>query len=159
MTFEIRTMQDNEAPIVAGMVHGLARDLNLNIVPALTGNVLLESLDLVDVVVAAEAGKLLGACLSLMTFSTFRGAKGIYVVDLFVDGTARNRNIGEALLRETARWGKVRGAKFVKLEVDLTNAGGARFYERLGFKKKLEDRLFILEQDDLNYFIAERDTP
>ena len=62
-------------------------------------------------------------------------------------------------LRETARRGKVRGAKFVKLEVDLTNAGGARFYERLGFKKKLEDRLFILEQDGLNYFIAERDTP
>ncbi len=53
----------------------------------------------------------------------------------------------------------MRGAKFVKLEVDLTNAGGARFYERLGFKKKLEDRLFILEQDGLNYFIAERDTP
>ena len=57
------------------------------------------------------------------------------------------------------RRGKVRGAKFVKLEVDLTNAGGARFYERLGFKKKLEDRLFILEQDGLNNFIAERVTP
>ena len=83
----------------------------------------------------------------------------VRVVDLFVDAAARNRNIGEALLRETARRGKVRGAKFVKLEVDLTNAGGARFYERLGFKKKLEDRLFILEQDGLNYFIAERDTP
>ena len=159
MTFEIRTMQDNEAQIVAGMVHGLARDLSLNVNPALTGQILLESLDLVNVVVAAEAGKLLGACLSLMTFSTFRGAKGIYVVDLFVDAAARNRNIGEALLRETARRGKVRGAKFVKLEVDLTNAGGARFYERLGFKKKLEDRLFILEQDGLNYFIAERDIP
>jgi ribosomal protein S18 acetylase RimI-like enzyme len=159
MTFEVRTMQDNEAQIVAGMVHGLARDLNLNIVPALTGNVLLESLDLVNIVVAEERGKLLGACLSLMTFSTFRGAKGIYVVDLFVDAAARNRNIGEALLRETARRGKVRGAKFVKLEVDLTNAGGARFYERLGFKKKLEDRLFVLEQDGLNYFIAERDIP
>ena len=59
MTFEVRTMQDNEAPIVAGMVHGLARDLNLNLVPHLTGNILLESLDLVNVVVAAEAGKLL----------------------------------------------------------------------------------------------------
>ncbi len=159
MTFEIRTMQDNEAPVVAGMVHGLARDLSLNVNPALTGQILLESLDLVNVVVAEERGKLLGACLSLMTFSTFRGSKGVYVVDLFVDGAERNRNIGEALLRETARRGKVRGAKFVKLEVDLTNAGGARFYERLGFKKKLEDRLFVLEQDGLNYFIAERDPP
>ncbi len=159
MTFEIRTMQDNEAQVVADMVHGLARDTNLGIVPALSGNILRENLDLVHVVVAAEAGRLLGACLSLMTFSTFRGAKGIYVVDLFVDAAARNRNIGEALLREAVRRGKVRGARFVKLEVDLTNAGGARFYERLGFKKKLEDRLFVLEQDGLNYFIAERDTP
>ena len=159
MSFEVRTMQDNEAQTVADMVHGLARDLNLNIVPVLTANILLESRDLVNVVVAAEAGRLLGACLSLMTFSTFRAAKGVYVVDLFVVATARNRNVGEALLRETARRGKVRGARFVKLEVDLTNAGGARFYERLGFKKKLEDRLFVLEQDSLNYFIAERDTP
>jgi ribosomal protein S18 acetylase RimI-like enzyme len=159
MTFEIRTMQDNEAKVVADMVHGLARDLNLNIVPALTGKALLESLDLVNVVVAAEEGKLLGACLSLMTFSTFRGSKGVYIVDLFVDAVARNRNIGEALLRETARRAKVRGARFIKLEVDMTNVGGARFYERLGFKKKLEDRLFILEQDGLNYFIAERNIP
>ena len=77
--------------------------------------------------------------------------------DLLDEGFVRA--FGEALLRETARRGKVRGAKFVKLEVDLTNGGGARFYERLGFKKKLEDRLFILEQDGLNYFIAERETP
>ena len=46
MSFEIRTMQDNEVQIVADMVHGLARDLRLNVVPALTGKVLLESLDL-----------------------------------------------------------------------------------------------------------------
>ena len=156
MSFEIRNMQDNEAQIVADMVHGLARDLRLKVVPTLTGNALLESLDLVNVVVAAEAGKLLGACLWLMTFSTFRGTKGVYVVDLFVEASARNRNIGEALLRETARRGKVRGARFIKLEVDVTNPGGARFYERLGFTKKPEDRLFILEQDGLNDLIAER---
>ena len=155
MSFEIRNMQDNEAQIVADMVHGLARDLRLKAVPELTGKSLLESLDLVNVVVAAEAGKLLGACLWLMTFSTFRGAKGVYIVDLFVEAGARNRNIGEALLRETARRGKVRGARFIKLEVDVTNPGGARFYERLGFKVKPEDRLFILEQDGLNQFIAE----
>ena len=155
MSFEIRNMQDNEAQIVAGMVHGLARDLRLKVVPTLTGAALLESLDLVNVVVAAEERKLLGACLSLMTFSTFRGAKGVYIVDLFVEASARNRNIGEALLRETARRAKVRGARFIKLEVDVTNPGGARFYERLGFKVKPEDRLFILEQDGLNQFIAE----
>ncbi len=156
MSFQIRDMAEDEAQAVADMVHGLARDLELDVKPLLTGRKLLDARDLVNVVVAAEEGKLLGACLSLMTFSTFRAAKGVYVVDLFVEAAARNRSIGLALLRETARRGKTRGAQFVKLEVDHTNEGGARFYERLGFTKKPEDRLFVLEQGGLNDFISER---
>ncbi len=98
---------------------------------------------------------LLGACLSLMTFSTFRAAKGMYVVDLFVNATARNRNIGHKLLQAAARSAVAKGATFIKLEVDVTNEGGARFYERIGFKKKPEDRLFILDQDGLTNFTGE----
>jgi len=145
----IRDMWEHEADIVAGMVHGLARDLALGVVPDLTGARLLAARDLVNVVVAAEDDRLLGACLSLMTFSTFRASKGVYVVDLFVDGAARNRNIGLALLKESACRALAKGATFIKLEVDISNEGGARFYERIGFKRKNEDRLLILEQDDL----------
>ncbi len=154
MSLEIRAMADHEAQGVADMVHGLARDLALGVVPNLTGAKLVEARELVNVVVASEQGKLLGACLYLMTYSTFRAAKGMYVVDLFIVATARNRNIGLALLKEASRIASHNGAKFIKLEVDHANEGGARFYERLGFKKKLEDRLFILEQDGLNKFIT-----
>jgi ribosomal protein S18 acetylase RimI-like enzyme len=152
----IRDMADGEAETVAHMVHGLARDLALNLIPNLTGPKLLAARDLVNVVVAEENGKLLGACLSLMTFSTFRAAKGLYVVDLFVDAEARNRNVGLALLKQSARRAVAKGAAFIKLEVDVTNEGGARFYERIGFKKKHEDRLFVLEQDGLNNFTREK---
>ena len=88
----IRDMADGEAQAVADMVHGLARDLALKVIPNITARKLLDACDLVNVVVAAENDRLLGACLSLMTFSTFRGTKGMYVVDLFVDKAARNRN-------------------------------------------------------------------
>ena len=159
MSFEIRNMQDNEAQIVADMVHGLARDLRLKITPELTGKSLLESLDLVNVVVAAEARKLLGACLWLMTFSTFRGAKGVYIVDLFVESTARGRNVGLLLLKDAARRGIARGAHFIKLEVNHTNDGAARFYERLGFKRRDEDRLFVLEHDMLATLVKQREEP
>ena len=152
----IRDMADGEADAVADMVHGLARDLALDVIPQLTGAKLRAARDLVNVVVAEENGKLLGACLSLMTFSTFRAAKGMYVVDLFVDAAARNRNIGLALLKQSAQRAVAKGATFIKLEVDVTNEGGARFYERIGFKKKHEDRLFILEQDGLNNFTREK---
>ena len=82
-----------------------------------------------------------------MTFSTWRGAPGLYVVDLFVLPEARGHNVGLDLLRCSAQRFAARGAQFIKLEVDETNLGAERFYARLGFTKKAEDRLHILEQD------------
>jgi ribosomal protein S18 acetylase RimI-like enzyme len=48
----------------------------------------------------------------------------------------------------------LRGAEFIKLEVDETNAGAQRFYARLGFVKKTEDRLHVLEQDKFTALIS-----
>ena len=70
---------------------------------------------------------------------------------------ARGRNIGRDLLRRQARKFEARGARFIKLEVDESNTGAARFYARLGFRKKIEDRLHILEQDELQDFISTGD--
>ena len=153
MSLDIREMQAAEAEAVAQMVQGLADHVGLGIVTGLTGAKLIAARDLIDVVVAREGERLLGACLSLMTFSTWRGQRGLYVVDLFVNPEARGRNVGLKLLRLAASRGRDRGAQFIKLEVDTGNDGAARFYDRLGFKRKDEDRLFILEQDGLAAFL------
>lgn len=154
MSLALRPMRPDEGAEVAEMVRGLARYIGTDIVPKLTGETLRASADLIDVMVAEEGGRLIGACLGLMTFSTWRGAPGLYVVDLFVDPQARGRNVGLALLRASARRFAKRGAKFIKLEVDETNTGAQRFYARLGFAKKSEDRLHILEQDGLDQLIV-----
>lgn len=159
MTVRLRDMRPEEAGRIAAMVAGLARDVGAAVTPQITGEKLNAARDLVDVVVAEEDGAPLGAILTLMTFSTWRGVRGLYVVDLFVEGAARNRNVGLALLREAARRGRARGARFIKLEVDHTNLGAARFYKRLGFTRKEEDRLFVLEQDRLETFIADKELP
>lgn len=159
MTLTVRPMRGEEADAVANMVRSLARDVGVDVAPQVTGEGLRQAGDLVDVVVAEDGGVLLGACLGLMTYSTWRGARGLYVVDLFVDGAARGRQVGEKLLRESARRAAQRGARFIKLEVDETNGGAERFYARLGFAKKSADRLHILEQDRLAKFISgDRDT-
>ncbi len=149
-----RAMRPEEADAVAGMVRGLAEHIGTGFVPKLTGEKLARSMDLIDVVVAEEDGRLIGACLGLMTFSTWRGAPGLYVVDLFVLPEARGRNVGLALLRCSARRFAKRGAEFIKLEVDETNTGAERFYARLGFTKKTQDRLHVLEQDKLIKLIS-----
>ena len=157
MTLVIREMQDDDAVTVAALVRGLADHIGAGVIPKLTDESLLAARDLIDVVVAEEDRRMLGACLGLMTYSTWRGARGLYIVDLFVAPEARGRHIGERLLREAARRGSLRGAQFIKLEVDETNSGAERFYARLGFKKKTEDRLHILEQDRLDHFISSGD--
>ena len=154
MSLAVRPMRADEAEAVAGMVRGLAEHIGTDFVPALTGEKLRAAADLIDVVVADGGGRLIGACLGLMTFSTWRGAPGLYVVDLFVLPEARGRNVGLDLLRCSARRFAERGAEFIKLEVDETNAGAERFYARLGFNKKAEDRLHILEQDHFKEFVG-----
>jgi ribosomal protein S18 acetylase RimI-like enzyme len=67
---------------------------------------------------------------------------------------ARGRNIGQALLRASALPFAARGAQFIKLEVDEDNVGAGRLYVRLGFAKKTEDRLHVLEQDKFTALIS-----
>jgi ribosomal protein S18 acetylase RimI-like enzyme len=154
MSICIRPMRPEEVDAVAAMVRGLAEHIGTGFVPKLTGQKLAAAGDLIDVVVADDGGRLTGACLGLMTFSTWRGAPGLYVVDLFVLPEARGRGIGLVLLRALASRFAKRGAEFIKLEVDETNTGAERFYARLGFAKKTEDRLHIMEQDKLKAFIS-----
>lgn len=154
MSLVIRPMREAEAEAVADMVKGLALHVGTSFVPKLTGAGLVEAGDLIDVVVAEDACRLLGACLGLMTFSTWRGCRGLYVVDLFVAPEARGARLGERLLRESARRAAAKGARFIKLEVDTSNEGAERFYARLGFIQKPQDRLHILEQDRFEQFIA-----
>lgn len=152
MSVVIRSMEDNEADAVAQMVRELARDQGSDVIPKLTAAKLLAGRDLIDVVVAQEEAKLLGACLWLMTYSTWRARKGIYIVDLYVASEARNRRIGAKLMAEATTRGKARGARFIKLEVYPGNTGAARFYERHGFTR-MDDRLYILEGDLLDQLI------
>ena len=154
MSLVTRPMREDEADAVAGMVRAIAGHVGAATVPKLDAAKLRAAGDLIDTVVAEEDGRLVGACLGLMTYSTWRGARGLYVVDLFVSPEARGRNVGAALLRCSARRFAARGASFIKLEVDRTNEGAERFYARLGFAKKAEDRLHVMEQDKFAEFVS-----
>ena len=160
MSLTIREMTPQDAEAVVEMVKGLARHIGQPVMPRLTPENLNGARDLIDVVVAEEeGGSLLGACLGLMTYSTWRGAKGLYIVDLFVVPEARGRNTGLRLLVRAAKRAHAGGARFIKLEVDHLNAGAARFYARHGFACKNDERLFILESAGLESFITRKETP
>ncbi len=147
MSLGIRPMRDGEEDAVAVLIRQLPKDLGLRAIPKMTGQNLRDAKRLAHVTVADDAGLILGVCLWTMTYSSWRGCPGIYICDLYVLPHARGRKIGERLLHGTLRESQKMGAGFVKMEVDVVNDGAARFYERLGFLHKADDRIFILEPD------------
>lgn len=148
MSLGIRMMQAGEEDAVAVLIRQLPKDLGLDMTPKITGQNLRDAKGLAEVTVAVDAGLILGVCLWTMTFSSWRGGAGIYISDLYVLPHARGRKIGERLLRGTMQQAQKRGAIFIKMEVETNNESAARFYERLGFYHKVEDRIYILEPHD-----------
>lgn len=147
MGLRVRPMKIGEEDAVAVLIRQMPKDIGLDVVPLITGQNLRDCKDVADVTVVEDTGQILGVCLWTMTYSSWRGCRGIYISDLYVMPFARGKQMGEKLLVGTIREAKKRGAGFVKMEVDATNSNAARFYQRLRFKHKSDDQIFILEPD------------
>jgi ribosomal protein S18 acetylase RimI-like enzyme len=147
MSLGIRQMRAGEEEAVAVLLRRMPADIGISVVPKITGESLREAKDLAHVTIADDAGLILGVCLWCFTYSSWRGAKGIYISDLYVLEHARGRKVGEKLLRGVMVEATKQGACFIKMEVDETNMGAHRFYQRLGFVHKSEDQFHVLEPD------------
>lgn len=55
--------------------------------------------------------------------------------ELYVDETARNQKVGEALMQALKNEAKAHHCKTIKWTVAPWNDGGIRFYQRLGAKE------------------------
>ena len=102
----------------------------------------------IAILVAEDAGGLAGCLVHQDTFSTWRGANGVFVVDLFVSPDRRGEGIGLALLSWAACEGWARGARFMRLDVERDNLGALRLYERIGFRE-VDHAFLVLEEEGM----------
>lgn len=87
----------------------------------------------VDLSSSAEASSACaGFALFYPTYSTWRGAPGIYLEDLFVRPAHRGRGYGKRLLAELARETRRIGGERLEWSVLRWNEPSIRFYEGLG---------------------------
>ena len=98
-------------------------------------------------IVAARDGKVVAVMILYDEFSTWRGKKGVYVLDIFIAPTARGFGVGRRLIARAAEWGRSRGASYIRLSVDQENIYAVNFYEAIGFAEGSHDRVFILSGD------------
>jgi ribosomal protein S18 acetylase RimI-like enzyme len=90
------------------------------------------------------AGEPVGFALWYLTFSSWRGVQGIYLLDLFVRPEARGSGHGKALLTELARICVERGYERLEWSVLDWNEPSIAFYKSLGARPQDEWTVYRL---------------
>ena len=154
MTVKIRPAEPADVPVIAELIHALARFEKLESEVTMTEERLAENLfgrhRYAETLIAEEAGTPVGFALFFHNFSTFLALPGIYLEDLFVVPEHRGRGIGKALLKELARLAVERGCGRLEWAVLDWNREAIGFYERLGAKPNSEWTVYRLSGESLS---------
>jgi GNAT superfamily N-acetyltransferase len=132
----IRPATPQDVPTIARLIRSLAQYEKLSHEVFLDETALGEHLfgdrRYAEVLVAEEAGQVVGFALFFHNYSTFVGRPGIYLEDLFVEPDHRGHGHGKALLVELARIAVQRGCGRLEWAALDWNEPAIGFYRRLG---------------------------
>jgi GNAT superfamily N-acetyltransferase len=132
----IRPATAEDTPTVCRLIRGLAEYERLAHAVALDEERLRAHLfgprPFAEVLLAEEAGAVVGYALFFHSYSTFLGQPGVFLEDLFVEPAHRGKGHGKALLRALARLAVERGCGRLEWAVLNWNEPAIRFYEALG---------------------------
>jgi GNAT superfamily N-acetyltransferase len=156
----IRAAVEDDVPIVLALVHELAAyEREPKAVVATESDfrtALFGPSPRVHCLVACDsAGDVVGFAVYFVNFSTWLGAHGIYLEDLFVRPSARGGGHGRALLTELARIAVDRGYGRVEWAVLDWNTPAQGFYAGLGAVPMDEWTTWRLTGDSLRTLGAE----
>ncbi len=102
------------------------------VTPAMLAAQLGESPPPFECLIGELDGRPAGFALFFHNYSTWRGKRGIYLEDLFVEPALRGRGVGQALLARLAALARERDCARLEWAVLGWNAPAIGFYERLG---------------------------
>ncbi len=104
-------------------------------------NAIFES-DRQDILVADADGKVIGFSHVMMlkqkNVACLKPQTAVYIQDLDVLKSERNKGVGTLLVQASKEYGRKRGADFIRTQVFPKNADGIRFYERNGFREMMK---------------------
>ena len=132
----IRESTIDDVPAIAALIRALAEYERLAHEVVLDEARLAEHLfgerRYAEVLIAEDAGEVVGFALYFHNFSTFLGQPGIYLEDLFVVPGHRGAGHGKALLEQLARIAIERGCGRLEWAVLDWNEPSIAFYRSLG---------------------------
>jgi GNAT superfamily N-acetyltransferase len=149
----IRLATAADVPTICALIRALAEYERLTDQVSLDEERLREHLfgprPFAEVLLAEEAGQVVGFALFFHNYSTFLGKPGIYLEDLFVKPTHRSQGHGKALLQAVARLAVDRNCGRLEWTVLNWNEPAIRFYRSLGALPLDEWSIYRLTGDAL----------
>ena len=138
----VRAARSDDAELIVGFIRALAEYEKLlhevNVDAAAISAALFGQAPRAFCDIAEKDGAPVGFALWFYTFSTFEGAHGLYLEDLFVVPEARGTGAGMALMRRLAQRCRDEGLARLEWAVLDWNAPSIAFYDRLGATAKTE---------------------
>ena len=104
--------------------------------------VMFEDEGYVQGIVALDDGEIIAYALFYKSFASFRGQRGFYLEDIFIDKNYRGLGIGETMLKNIAQIAKSQGVERIDFQVLDWNAPAINFYEKLGAESNLDESHF-----------------
>ena len=143
---EIREVGEQDIPAILRMMRDFAAFEDLEQYFEATEETLRDALfgggAVAEALMAESAGAPTGYAIFFPYFASFRGQKGYYLEDLYVDPAFRGRGVGEGLLRRIAAKGHERGFQRIDFQVLEWNTAAIRFYGKLGAERDDTERHF-----------------
>ena len=87
------------------------------------------------VVVAEQAGEILGMATIQVVISTAEGGAAGLIEDVVVNESHRGRGIGDSLMNHLIAWAGKKGLKRIQLLADQDNRPALAFYRKQGWSK------------------------
>jgi ribosomal protein S18 acetylase RimI-like enzyme len=96
-----------------------------------------------------QDGKPVGMAIFYLTFSTWRGSRGVYLQDIYLHPNVRGTGAGKQLLAKVVAWAIDRDADHLRLSVDSDNTNAQLFYESIGMSFCKKEKIYQISDQSL----------
>jgi ribosomal protein S18 acetylase RimI-like enzyme len=160
MDLTIRTMVDTDVPAGIELVREFAAFEDLSDYCEVTDERLRAAMfgdgATVEGLIAVDGDRAIGYAIFYPNFASFRGQRGLYLEDIYVNESYRGKGVGEAMIREIARIAASRGFERVDFLVLDWNTPAVKFYQKLGAVRDDEERHFKFTDDAFRHLASEK---
>jgi ribosomal protein S18 acetylase RimI-like enzyme len=151
MDLTIRSMAPGDVPTVIGLVREFAAFEDLSDYCEVTEERLNAAMfgdnTVVEGLIALDGEVAIGYAIFFPNFASFRGRRGLYLEDIYVNDAYRGKGVGEAMIRQLARLAASRGFERIDFLVLDWNTPAVSFYQKLGALRDDDERHFKFTDD------------